>query len=89
LLGLKPLARRPSEYVQDHAYWGFFDDPFGVRVRHDVGVDHILWGGDFPHEVSRWPHSIEYMQQQMAGVPEDEERKMMCENAIKFFHLDR
>lgn len=89
ILGVQPLARSPSEYAREHAYWGFFDDPFGVRVRHEVGVDHVLWGGDFPHEVSHWPHSIEHMQQQLAGVPEQEERKMMCENAVKFFHLDR
>lgn len=91
ILGLKPLARRPSEYVREHAYFGFFDDPVGMRLRHDVGVDHIIWGGDFPHEPSRWPHTMEYMQEQFAqaGVPADEQRKMMCENAIKFFHLDR
>ena len=33
MLGVKPLARRPSEYVKDHAYWGFFDDPVGVQLR--------------------------------------------------------
>jgi uncharacterized protein len=88
-LGLKPLTRRPSEYAHDHAYWGFFDDPFGVRHRQEIGVDHILWGGDFPHEVSRWPHTREVMPEQMAGVPDDERRMMMSENTINFFHLDR
>jgi len=86
--GLKPLARRPSEYAREHAYWGFFDDPFGVQQRDRVGVDRILWGSDFPHEVTRWPHSIAVMDQQMAGVAEAEKRKIMCENAIEFFHLE-
>jgi predicted TIM-barrel fold metal-dependent hydrolase len=58
-------------------------------VRHEVGVDHALWGSDFPHEVSRWPHSREYLEQQFATVPEDETRKMLCENAVKFFNLDK
>lgn len=89
IFGVNRLARRPSEYVREHAYVGFFDDPFGVRVRHEVGVDHVLWGSDFPHEVSRWPHSIEHMQQQMAGVPEEETHKMLCGNTVKFFHLDQ
>ena len=88
-LGVKPLAQRASDYVREHVYWGFFDDPIGMRLRHDVGVDHIMWGGDFPHEPSAWPHSMEYMQAQLADVPEDEQRKMMCENTVKFFHLDR
>jgi uncharacterized protein len=89
ILGVQRLARRPSEYVRDQAYFGFFDDPFGIRARHDVGVDHALWGSDFPHEVSRWPHSREYLEQQFATVPEDETRKMLCENAVKFFNLDK
>jgi len=89
IFGVRPLARRPSEYVREHAYFGFFDDPFGVRVRHEVGVDHVLWGSDFPHEVSRWPHSIEYMQQQLSGVPEEEAQKMLCGNMVGFFHLDQ
>jgi len=91
ILGVQPLAQRPSDYVRQHAYWGFFDDPVGMRLRHDVGVDNVMWGTDFPHEVSRWPNSLEVMDEQMtaAGVTEAERRKMMCENAIGFFHLDR
>jgi len=89
ILGVKRLARRPSEYAQEHAYWGFFDDPIGVRLRHEIGVDHILWGNDFPHEVSRWPHSMEVMDEQLADATEEERRKMMCENVVGFFHLDR
>jgi predicted TIM-barrel fold metal-dependent hydrolase len=88
-LGWKPLKRLPSEYAREHAYWGFFDDPVGVRLRHDVGVDHILWGSDFPHEVCYWPNTMEVMEDQLAEVSADERRKMMADNAIEFFHLDR
>jgi len=89
LLGLQPLARKPSEYVKEHAYWGFFDDPIGVELRDRIGVDRILWGSDFPHEVSRWPNSQELLDEQLARVPELERRKITCENAVEFFHLDR
>jgi predicted TIM-barrel fold metal-dependent hydrolase len=89
ILGLKQLARRPSEYVADHAYWGFFDDPVGVRLRHEVGVDRIMWGSDFPHEVSRWPNSMAVMDEQLSGVPDDEKQKIMSGTAVTFFHVDR
>jgi predicted TIM-barrel fold metal-dependent hydrolase len=89
ILGVKRLAHKPSEYVREHAYWGFFDDPIGVRLRNEIGVDHVMWGNDFPHEVSRWPNSIEVMDEQLAGVPADEQRKIMCDNVVRFFHLDR
>jgi hypothetical protein len=32
---------------------------------------------------------MEVMGAQLTGVPEDERRKMMCDNAVSFFHLDR
>jgi predicted TIM-barrel fold metal-dependent hydrolase len=61
-----------------------------MRLRHTVGVDNILWGSDFPHEVSRWPNSLEVMDEQFAaaGVTGEEKRKMMCDNAVRFFRLN-
>jgi predicted TIM-barrel fold metal-dependent hydrolase len=91
ILGLPKLECRPSEYVREHIYWGFFDDPIGMRLRHDIGVDHLLWGSDFPHEVSRWPNSMENMDEQFstAAVTGEERQMMLVDNAARFFHLDR
>ena len=88
LLGLKRLSRLPSEYLREHALWGFFDDPIGVELRHHVGVDKIMWSTDFPHIVTHWPRSLEVMEQQFAGVPDDERELMLAGNAVRFFHLD-
>jgi uncharacterized protein len=53
-----------------------------------VGVDRIMWSTDFPHIVTRWPHSLQVMEEQMTGVSQDEKRQMLAGNAVKFFHLD-
>ena len=87
-LGLAKLKRLPSEYLREHAYWGFFEDHVGVRLRHEVGVDRMMWSTDFPHVVTRWPQSLKILESQMRGVPEDERRKMVALNAVKFFRLD-
>ena len=87
-LGLPKLKRLPSEYLKEHAHWGFFEDHVGVKLRHEVGVDRMMWSTDFPHVVTRWPKSLETLNSQMAGVPEEERWKMTAGNAIKFFHLD-
>jgi predicted TIM-barrel fold metal-dependent hydrolase len=87
-LGLPKLKRLPSEYLREHAYWGFFEDHVGVRLRHEVGVDRMMWSTDFPHVVTRWPHSLKVLESQMRGVPEDEQKKMSALNAVKFFRLD-
>ena len=88
LLGLKRVSHLPSEYLKEHAHWGFFDDPIGVQLRHTIGVDRIMWSTDFPHIVTRWPNSLQLMEEQMTGVPEGEKRQMLVGNAVKFFHLD-
>ena len=87
-LGLPRLKRLPSEYLREHAHWGFFEDHVGVRLRHEVGVDRMMWSTDFPHIVTRWPESLKALESQMRGVPDDERRKMVAHNAVKFFRLD-
>ena len=88
MFGIKRLDRPPSEYIKEHCYWGFWYNPAGIQARETIGVDHMLWGSDFPHIVSAWPHSMELLDDQLKGVAEEEKRKMVSENAIKFFHLD-
>ena len=88
LLGFKPLKSLPSEYIKEHIYWGFLDDPIGVEMRHHVGVDRLIWATDFPHQESDWPDSGAVIDRIFAGVPEDEKRKMLVDNVVEFFHLD-
>jgi predicted TIM-barrel fold metal-dependent hydrolase len=86
-LGLPQLKRLPSEYLKENAHWGFFEDHVGVRLRHEIGVDRIMWSTDFPHIVTRWPNSLKVLESQMAGVPAEERQKMVANNAIAFFRL--
>ena len=89
IFGVKPLARLPSEYIKEHCWWGFMYNPVGVRLRHEVGVDRIMWSTDFPHIESDWPNSMRIIQEMFADVPADETHKMVAGNVIEFFHLAR
>jgi predicted TIM-barrel fold metal-dependent hydrolase len=86
--GLSSLERRPSEYLRTQNLWGFLYDAVGVRLRHDTGVEALLWGSDFAHVASNWPHSREVIDEMFDGVPADERHLMLAGNAIRFFHLD-
>ncbi len=88
LLGMKPLARKPSEYLREHCYWGFQKDRAGVELRHFVGADRLLWASDFPHQESWWPESKKVLEHNFEGVPADETFKMVCGNVVEFFHLE-
>ena len=87
LLGLKKLSRPPSEYIREHFYWGFQFDRVGVELRHKINVDRLMWGSDFPHQESDWPESLKIIDKNFGGVPSDEKSKMVCANAVEFFHL--
>ena len=86
--GLKPLQRKPSEYIREHCWWGFIYDPIGLRLRHDINIDRIMWGNDFPHSAGDWPHSRQVIKEMFEGIPEDEQHKMLVSNAVNFFHLE-
>ncbi|MCI0821012.1 MAG: amidohydrolase [Chloroflexi bacterium] len=87
IYGIKPLKRLPSETIKEHMYWGFFDDPIGIKMRYEIGVDRIMWGGDFPHIESDWPDSDVLLKRTFADVPDDEAHMMVAGNAVEFFHL--
>ncbi|MGH7810637.1 MAG: amidohydrolase family protein [Candidatus Binatia bacterium] len=87
LLGFKPLRRPPSEYIREHCFWGFQFDRVGVELRHKINVDRLIWGSDFPHQESDWPESLNIIDKNFAGVPAEEKHKMVCGNAVDFFHL--
>jgi predicted TIM-barrel fold metal-dependent hydrolase len=89
ILGVRKLDRMPSEYVREHFRWGFMHNPVGVRMRHEIGVDRMMWGSDFPHAESNWPESQKSIDEVFAGVPEDECARMLGGTAIEYFKLDR
>ena len=89
LHGLKPLPRLPSEYIREHCYWGFQYNPMGVKVRHMIGVDHVMWSSDFPHTETDWPNSGRNIKINFKDVPENEKHQMLADNAVEFFHLNQ
>jgi predicted TIM-barrel fold metal-dependent hydrolase len=47
----------PSEIFQRNMYLCMVDEPIGLKYRHDIGIDHILWECDYPHNDTTWPDS--------------------------------
>jgi predicted TIM-barrel fold metal-dependent hydrolase len=87
-MGIPQLPRMPSEYLRAHTLWGFMNDPYGVKVRHEIGIDRIMWGNDFAHAQGDWPESQEVIDEMMEGVPADERYRLLAGNAVEFFHLN-
>jgi len=86
-LGMRPLARPPSEYVRQHIFFSVQYERVAVELRHHIGVEKIMFATDFPHIECEWPKSRPLIDSIYAGVPEDERRKIWADNAVKFFGL--
>jgi predicted TIM-barrel fold metal-dependent hydrolase len=83
------LSLTPSEYWARQCHLGssFIRRP-EVELRHDVGVDRIMWGSDFPHLEGCWPYSRQHLRMAFAGVPEHEVRAMVGANAARVYGFD-
>ena len=85
-----PAERRPSEYWRSNCLAGAsFIHKAEVEMRHEIGIESISFGRDFPHPEGTWPHTRDFLRLAFEGVPEDEVRLMLGENAIRFLDLDR
>jgi len=81
------LAEAPSFYLRRQVYATFIEDPVGLRERHAFGVDNIMWSSDYPHGESTFPDSRGFVERAFAGVPPEETRKIVYENARRLYHL--
>jgi predicted TIM-barrel fold metal-dependent hydrolase len=79
---------KPSEYLKSQCLWGFMRDAWGVKCRREIGVDILLWGSDFAHATGDWPNSQRLLDETFAGVAAAERKKMVLDNAVRYFHLD-
>jgi predicted TIM-barrel fold metal-dependent hydrolase len=84
-----PAKRKPSEYWPTNCLAGAsFIHKAEVGMRHEIGIETVLFGRDFPHPEGTWPNTRDYLRDAFAGVPDDELRLMLGENAIRFLDLD-
>ena len=85
----RELPRRPSEYFKSNCYIGGASmDADVVQLRHEIGIDKLMWGSDYPHIEGTWPHTAEKLGLAFAGVPRDECQKVLGDNAAEVYGFD-
>ena len=55
----------PSQVFHEHIVTCFIDDPAGLKLLDDVGIDMVTWECDYPHSDSAWPHAPEVFMKQL------------------------
>jgi predicted TIM-barrel fold metal-dependent hydrolase len=52
-----------------------------------IGVDRLMWGSDYPHFDSTFPKSLEAIERNFEGVPEDERDLILRGNMVRLYNL--
>lgn len=91
LTGDKPVRlpkMLPSEYFQRQIWISFVDDPLGVKMVGSVlDADKVMFGSDYPHPASTWPHSQQILEGQLQGMALEMRQKLVRDNARALFGL--
>lgn len=82
-------AELPSYYAKTNCWYGAsFPRPADLAGRHLIGVDHVLWGADYPHYEGTYPYTLESLRLAFAEVDPVEVHQMVGKNAAEFFGFD-
>jgi predicted TIM-barrel fold metal-dependent hydrolase len=83
------LERCPSEYFSSNCYVGAsFLTPAEGTMRHEIGIDRIMWGSDLPHTEGTYPYTMEALRATFAQMPYSEAQQILADNASHVYGFD-
>jgi len=79
----------PSFYAKRNCWYGASSaSPRELEGRHEVGVERICWGTDYPHYEGTYPHTRQSLRFTFHDKDPAEVRLMLGENAARLYGLD-
>ena len=78
----------PSDFFHNNIFLGFQEDAMGIRDRDIIGVDQLLWGGDYPHTESTFPRSREIIEEILVDCTDEEKTKIAGGNSARIYNLE-
>jgi predicted TIM-barrel fold metal-dependent hydrolase len=83
------LAHRPAEYVDRHvSLGGSLMKRYEAEMRHEIGIERLMWGADYPHLEGAAPVHRLILRQVFGGMPEEDLRRILGLNAVRVFGFD-
>jgi predicted TIM-barrel fold metal-dependent hydrolase len=52
-----------------------------------LDADKVMFGSDYPHPASTWPHSQQILEEQLRGMASEIRQKLVRDNARALFGL--
>ena len=86
---VEKLSLKPSEYFARQCHIGAsFLSPKDCALRHEIGIDRIMWGSDYPHIEGSYPYTRELLRLSFAGVDPTEIQQLVAGNAAALYGFD-
>ena len=81
------LEEPPSHYFRRQVFATFMEDPVGIRERHHIGIDNIMWASDYPHSETTWPSSKSLTDEWFEPFGAEDKAKILWKNCAQLFGL--
>ncbi len=81
------VTERASFYFHQNFTATFEDDSIGVKLRHEIGVENIMWGSDYPHHDSTFPRSQAVLDEMFEDVSAEDRYKITAGNVLQLYKL--
>jgi predicted TIM-barrel fold metal-dependent hydrolase len=82
------LTVSPAEIFARQIYISFEPDERSLPlIAETLGADNILWASDYPHFDATFPGVVRELKETVEGLPEAVQRKIIGENAARFYRL--
>jgi predicted TIM-barrel fold metal-dependent hydrolase len=82
-----PMKLLPSEYFQRQCLISAEpDESMTAQVVEHLGAEYVIWASDYPHIDASF-NVVSEIREKLAQLPEDAQRKVLGENALRFYGL--
>jgi predicted TIM-barrel fold metal-dependent hydrolase len=83
------LPHKPSDYFKRNCFIGAsFPPPSEAATFHDIGIDKMMWGSDYPHDEACSPLSREALRRSFSDWSEDDMKRILSENQAGVYGFD-
>jgi predicted TIM-barrel fold metal-dependent hydrolase len=77
----------PSRIFLRNFWVSFMLDTAGLEMRHHMNIEHLMFSTDYPHSATDWPSSRRTIEKLFRGIPRDQVRRMLRDNAVDLYGL--
>jgi predicted TIM-barrel fold metal-dependent hydrolase len=85
----RAVPRKASEYFRRQVFVGAsMMTRQEAMERHEIGLDNLMWGSDYPHVEGTWPRTTAWLRSALGGLPPDEVHTILARNPARLYGFD-